>query len=489
MSSDIWRYLLPEIIVAITGAVILIVDLIWPAPKPAEEPAAVARRAWLAGLGIAGLLAAGVIIATQLVGVTSTQFSGIIVIDPLAVFFKFLFIAIAILVLLMSIEAVPKFSRWTAEFYALVVWCTLGCMLLASANELFTIFLCLQLTSLPLIVLIGFAKRDPKSGEAALKYLLLVLVSTAVLLYGMSLIYGSLGTSTLPEIGQRLASAKTVTPVLALGLVLLLTGFAFKITAAPFHYWVPDAYEGAPTPVTAFMSVGSKFAGFALALRIIIEALKVPLDWSLIFGVMAALSMFIGNLGAIRQTNIKRMLAYSGIAQAGYLLVGVAALSGAGISAVLFYAVAYTFANLAAFGAVMVVANSTGSTEIEDYAGLAKRSPLIALSLAVALLSLGGLPLMAGFMAKFYVFLSAVNSGLLWLVAIGVLNSVISLYYYLRVVYVMYVREAETPEPLRIDRISAAAMSFCVAGVLVLGILPETVMRAAGRAAASLFGG
>ena len=216
----------------------------------------------------------------------------------------------------------------------------------------------------------------------------------------------------------------------------------------------------------------------------------MPLDWSLIFGVMAALSMFIGNLGAIRQTNIKRMLAYSGIAQAGYLLVGVAALSGAGISAVLFYAIAYTLANLAAFGAVIVVANATGSIEIEDYAGLARRSPLIALSLAVALLSLGGLPLMAGFMAKFYVFLSAVNSGLLWLVAIGVLNSVISLYYYLRVVYVMYVREAEdAPRRSRIDRLSAAAMSFCIAGVLVLGILPESVMRAAGRAAASLFGG
>jgi NADH-quinone oxidoreductase subunit N len=359
-------------------------------------------------------------------------------------------------------------------------------MLLASANELFTIFLCLQLTSLPLIVLIGFAKRDPKSGEASLKYLLLVLVSTAVLLYGMSLIYGSLGTSTLPEIGERLAGT-TLTPVLALGLVLLLTGFAFKITAAPFHWWVPDAYEGAPTPVTAFMSVGSKFAGFALALRIIIEALKVPLNWSLIFGVMAALSMFIGNLGAIRQTNIKRMLAYSGIAQAGYLLVGVAALSGAGISAVLFYAIAYTLANLAAFGAVIIVANATGSTEIEDYAGLARRSPLIALALAVALLSLGGLPLMAGFMAKFYVFLSAAKEGLIWLVAIGVINSVISLYYYLRVVYVMYVQEGPA-EKLTIDRRAAVAMTFSVAGVLVLGILPDSVMRAALVASSALFG-
>ncbi len=392
MTSEMWRYLLPEIVVVLTGAFILIADLIWIEPKPgaavpSPEPdaaeadttaTAVRSRAWLAWIGIAGLVVAAGVLTANLGG-RATMFQGIIVIDPLAVFFKYLFLGIGILVLLMSMEAVPRFSRWTAEFYALVVWCTLGNMLLASANELFTIFLCLQLTSLPLIVLIGFAKRDPKSGEASLKYLLLVLVSTAVLLYGMSLIYGSLGTSTLPEIGKRLAAGNTLTPVIALGLVLLLTGFAFKITAAPFHWWVPDAYEGAPNPVTAFMSVGSKFAGFALALRIIIEALRVPLDWSLIFGVMAAISMFIGNLGAIRQTNIKRMLAYSGIAQAGYLLVGVAALSGAGISAVLFYAIAYTLANLAAFGAVIVVANATGSVEIEDYAGLSRRSPLIAL--------------------------------------------------------------------------------------------------------------
>ena len=197
----------------------------------------------------------------------------------------------------MSVNAVPKFTRWTAEFYALMLWTILGSMLLASAAELFTIFLSLQLTSLPLIVLVGYAKRDPRSGEAALKYLLLVLVSTAVLLYGMSLIYGSLGTSTLSEIAKTLASDSSIDPIVAMGLVLLLTGFAFKITAAPFHYWVPDAYEGAPTPVTAFMSVGSKFAGFALALRVIVTAERVPLNWSLIFGVMAAISMTLGNLG------------------------------------------------------------------------------------------------------------------------------------------------------------------------------------------------
>jgi NADH-quinone oxidoreductase subunit N len=423
----------------------------------------------------------------SIAGVTKTLFNGIIEIDPLSAFFELLFIGIGVLVIIMSVEAVPKFTRWTAEFYALIVWTILGSMLLASAAELFTIFLSLQLTSLPLIVLVGYAKRDPRSGEAALKYLLMVLVSTAVLLYGMSLIYGSLGTSTLSEIGLKLSRLDHVEPVVALGLVLLLSGFAFKITAAPFHYWVPDAYEGAPTPVTAFMSVGSKFAGFALALRVIVAAERVPLDWRIIFGVLAAISMTLGNLGAIRQTNIKRMLAYSGIAQAGYLLVGVAAFSGGGVSALLFYTLAYGAANLAAFAVVIIVANATGSEQIESYGGLSKRNPLLALALMIALLSLAGLPLMAGFMAKFYVFLSAAQVGLFWLVAIGVANSVISVYYYLRVVLVMYVGEGPA-EPMRIDRHAAVALCVALAGVVVLGIVPESAMVAAAHAAAALFG-
>jgi NADH-quinone oxidoreductase subunit N len=478
-----YAYLLPEIIIALLGALLIVVDLIWPAYNERTGRCAT----WPAYLAIVGMVAAAVAVI-RLAGVTKTLFNGIIQIDPLAAFFKLIFLGIGILVVLMSVNAVPKFTRWTAEFYALMVWTILGSMLLASAAELFTIFLSLQLTSLPLIVLVGYAKRDPRSGEAALKYLLLVLVSTSVLLYGMSLIYGALGTSTLSEIGAALAREKTVNPVVAMGLVLLLTGFAFKITAAPFHYWVPDAYEGAPTPVTAFMSVGSKFAGFALALRVVVTAEAVPLNWHLIFGVMAAISMTLGNLGAIRQKNIKRMLAYSGIAQAGYLLVGVAAFSSWGIASLLFYTLAYGAANLAAFAAVIIVANSTKSELIEDYAGLSKRSPLLALALTVSLLSLAGFPLMAGFMAKFFVFLSAAQAGLIWLVAIGVINSVISAYYYLRVAFVMYVREGPD-EPMRIDPQAAVALSIAVAGVFVLGIIPEAAMTAASRAAAALFGG
>ena len=481
--TSTYYYLLPEIIVALTGVGLLVADLIW----PAHDEASGRSHTWPAYVAMLGLLAAAISVM-PLIGVTKTLFNGIIEVDQLSAFFELLFIGIGLLVVLMSVETVPTFTRWTAEFYALVVWTILGSMLLASAAELFTIFLSLQLTSLPLIVLVGYAKRDPKSGEAALKYLLLVLVSTAVLLYGMSLIYGSLGTSTLSEIGVKLSQERHIEPVVALGLVLLLSGFAFKITAAPFHYWVPDAYEGAPTPVTAFMSVGSKFAGFALALRVITTAEHVPLNWRLIFGVLAAISMTLGNLGAIRQTNIKRMLAYSGIAQAGYLLVGVAAFSSAGVSALLFYMLAYACANLAAFAVVIIVSNATGSQLIEEYSGLSKRNPLLALALMAALLSLAGLPLMAGFMAKFNVFLAAAQGGLFWLVGIGVLNSVISVYYYLRVVLVMYVGEGPA-EPMKVDRHAAIALAVALVGVLVLGIVPESAMVAATHAAAILFRG
>jgi NADH-quinone oxidoreductase subunit N len=480
-------YLMPEIIVVLTGALIIVIDLILPQGEEHD-------RRWLAYVGIAGLVLAAAA-AVRLDSTLTAQhaqgarmFEGIIVLDPLGYYFKLLFIGIAIIVLLLTADSIQRFTKWPAEFYAFILWCTLGHMLLASAAELFTIFLALQLTSLPLIVLIGYAKHDQRSGEASLKYLLMVMVSTAVLLYGMTLIYGSLGTSTISEVGAKLASMPSVGPALALGLVLLVTGFAFKITAAPFHYWVPDVYEGAPTPVTAFLSVGSKFAGFALALRIIVTGLHIRLDFGLIFGLMAALSMTWGNLAAIRQTSIKRMLAYSGIAQAGYLLIGVAAMSREGIGGLLFYAAAYTFANLAAFGVIIVFSTTTGSDEISAYSGLSKRAPLLALALAVSLMSLGGLPLMAGFMAKFYVFLYAVRSGLAWLVAVGVLNSVVSLYYYLRVVGVMYVGEGDTSE-IHVPLPAGLAMSFCSAGVLVLGLFPEPMLRAAQHAAAALFGG
>lgn len=476
----------PELIVALTGALVLIADLIARPPAPDADPV---PRPWAAATSLVGLALAAAA-TLRLSGASATLFDGVVVLDPLTVFFRLLFIAIASAVIASSVGPLVRFTRWHAEFHALVLWCTVGHMLLAASGELFTIFIALQLTSLPLIALIGMAKSDPRSGEASLKYLLLVLVSTAVLLYGMTLIYGALGTSTIREIGELLRKAEDVQPALALGLVLLLTGFAFKITAVPFHYWVPDVYHGAPTPVSAFLSVGSKFAGFALALRIIVTGLRAPLDYHLLFAVMAALSMTFGNLAAIRQTDVKRMLAYSGIAQAGYLLVGLAALTERGVAGLLFYAIAYSAANLLAFLGVMAAEHGTGSTRIEALGGLAHSSPALALALTTGLLSLAGLPLLGGFIAKFAVFLAAAeNPRLVWVVGVGVVNSVISLYYYLRVVWQLWVAEpaAHAAPDGRLG--GRAALIACAALVLVSGVAPEPLLRASALAAHALFSG
>lgn len=476
------RALAPELIVGLTGALVLIIDLIW-IRLPGSDRSGAPRLAYLAATGLA---VAGVAAAAQ-AGISATLFDGLLVVDPLTTFFRLLFIGVGIVVLVASVDSLPHFTPWFAEFYALILWCTMGNMLLASIGELFTLYLCLQLTSLPLIVLIGFAKNDPRSGEAALKYLLLVLVSTAVFLYGLTFVYGALGTSTISEMATRLAQPGALAPVIALGLVLLLTGFAFKITAAPFQFWVPDVYEGAPTAVTAFLSVGSKIAGFALALRVIVTGLRVPLDWTLIFTVMAVLSMTLGNLGALRQTSIKRMLAYSGIAQAGYLLVGLAAVSETGVASVLFYTVVYSLSNLLAFAAVIVFADETGGDSIADYAGLARRAPIAALGLSVGLLSLAGLPLFAGFMAKFYVFLFAAEAGLVWLVLIAVANSVVALYYYLRVVWQVWVPDTDE-RVLTVPARTSMVMSVCAVGVVMLGVFPEPLLNVANIAAGALFG-
>lgn len=476
----------PELIVAATGALVLVIDLI---ARPQAPDATPAPKPWVAAVGLVGLALAA-IATIRLSGVSTTLFDGVVVLDQLTVFFRLLFIAVASVVIAASVGPLVRFTRWHAEFGALVLWCTVGHMLLAASGELFTIFIALQLTSLPLIALIGLAKSDPRSGEASLKYLLLVLVSTAVLLYGMTLIYGALGTSTISEIGELLKSARGVQPALALGLVLLLTGFAFKITAVPFHYWVPDVYQGAPTPVSAFLSVGSKFAGFALALRIIVTGLRAPIDHHLLFAVMAALSMTFGNLAAIRQTDAKRMLAYSGIAQAGYLLVGLAALTERGVAALLFYAIAYSAANLLSFVSIMAVEHGAGSTRIEVLAGLARTSPALALALTTGLLSLAGLPLLGGFIAKFAVFLAAAEDPrLVWVVAVAVVNSVISLYYYLRVVWQLWVAEPATATALENRIGERVALIACAALVVISGVAPEPLLRASAAAARALFGG
>lgn len=475
--------LAPQLTVALTGALILIVDLVRPSTAPKTRPG----RPDLAYLGIAGLAVAAVL-TTVRTQTRAVLFGGTLVIDPLTIYLDLAFLAIGIVVLLVSIDALPRFTAWPAEYYALVVWCTLGNMLVAPSADLVTLFLAFQLTSVPLIALIALGKRESRSREASLKYLVVTLVSMALLLYGMSFVYGVAGTSDMAGIGAVLADGP-ISALMAVGLVLMLSGFGFKITAAPFQQWAPDVYEGAPTAVVAFLSTGSKLAGFAFALRFVATALGTRADAHLAFAVLAVASMLVGNLGALQQTDIKRLLAYSGIAQAGYILLGLAAMTRTGIAAVLFYLVAYALAGLLAFTLIIALTHTLGSEQIDDYHGLGVRSPWPAFALAVAFLSLAGLPLTAGFMAKLYVFFAAAQEGLFWLVLIAVANTVMAFYYYLRVVWNLFVPDEHHAEKVVLTTRQSIAVAIGVAGIIFIGVLPGALLGVADRAAGVLFGG
>jgi NADH-quinone oxidoreductase subunit N len=334
------------------------------------------------------------------------------------------------------------------------------------------------LTGISLYVLAGFLK-DPKSSEAGLKYLLLGAVASAVLLYGMAMVFGLTGKTHLSEIVQVVsAGGISGNTALLTGIVFLIGGFGFKIATVPFQMWVPDVYEGAPTPITAYLSVASKAAGFAVILRVFFEALgPASVDWGMVFAVLAAITMTIGNIVAIAQTNIKRLLAYSSIAHAGYLMIGLAAATNTGSSAVVFYLACYAVTNLGAFIAIIAISNRIGSDAIADYSGMSKRSPLLALALALCLISLTGIPPTAGFMAKLYVFKAGVDADLIWLVVIGLINTVIAAYYYLRIVKLMYLGEPVSEERVRSSTSLSVALSLACFGVLLLGIYPWLVLK------------
>jgi len=432
-------------------------------------------------------------------GSSQAIFNNMLAVDNFALFFKLLFLGIAALVILSSVDYVSKFARFQGEYYALVLLSTLGMMLMAAATELITIYIALELTSISLYILVGFLK-DSKSTEASLKYLLLGAVASAVLLYGMALVFGFTGKTQLGEIAQVIQAMSPQTllasPALILGIVLLIAGFGFKIAAIPFHMWVPDVYEGAPTPITAYLSVASKAAGFAIILRVFYSAFGLPqwlsLDWGMIFAVLAAIGMTLGNVVAIPQTNIKRMLGYSSIAQAGYLMVGLAAVGFSpaadilGRSGVIFFLASYALTNMGAFIAIIAISNKLNSDLIKDYSGMFKRAPFLALALTLCLISLIGMPPAAGFMAKFYIFSAAVQHNLLWLVVIAVINSVISAYYYLRVVKVMWLGEPASEEKVPSSGALRVALALSCLGVLLLGVIPGFVMRLT-EMAASMF--
>ena len=377
-------------------------------------------------------LAIPIAFTVMLWGESESSFGGMLVLDGFSLFFKFLILSIAALVIISSVDYVNKFARFQGEYYALILFSAGGLMLMASTGELISIYVALELSSISLYALVSFLK-DSKSSEAGLKYMILGAISSAVLLFGMAFVYGLTGTTHLDQIADKVSALVSSgqlwdSPALILGMILMVAGFGFKIASVPFQMWVPDVYEGAPTPITAYLSVASKAAGFAVILRVFYTAFGIPLlsdSWALVFAVLGAISMTIGNVVALAQTNIKRMLGYSSIAHAGYLMVGLAAVSSLGRSGILFFLATYALSNLGAFIAIIAISNKTGSDEISDYTGMARRSPVLALVLAFCLISLIGIPPTGGFIAKIYIFNAAIQQDLLWLVIIAVLNSVI----------------------------------------------------------------
>jgi len=411
---------------------------------------------------------------------------GMLRLDAAGFVFRLIFLLGAAVTALFALESPTLRER--GEFFALLLVSTLGMSLMASSADLVMLYLAIETTSIPLYVLAGFILHDQKSVESGVKYLLFGAMASGIMLFGFSLLYGFTGSTQLYEIAGKLMGFQPVLLSVA-ALLMVLVGFAFKISAVPLHFWAPDVYEGAPSPVAGFLSTASKAAGFAVLMRVALASFPADLAnvWPLIVAVMATASMILGNFLAVAQKNIKRLLAYSSIAQAGYILIGVAAANSLGISGALYYLMAYLVTNLAAFGIVTLVGRAIGSDEISSYAGLSRRSPALGMALLAALLSLGGIPPFAGFFGKLLVFASAIQANLVWLAVVGILNAIVGLYYYLNVLKVVYLyRSADDAQPLSLSPGWTAALVVCVVGILVLGFIFSPWYTWANQAAGSL---
>jgi len=417
-------------------------------------------------------------------------FNGFLKTDELALFFKTIILLATLYTLLASFRYFESHNiRHRSEFLAILLFSAAGASSLTSAQEIITLYVSLETLSISSFLLAAFMKKDRASNEAGMKYLLLGVFSSALLLFGFSYLYGLTGTTVIAEIGKSL-SAQPVSSIEVFAVILVVAGLAFKISLAPFHMWTPDVYEGAPTPVTAYLSIASKSAGFAAFVRLFWVGLSAPSIapiWIGLFSILAALSMILGNLEALPQTNIKRLLGYSSIAQAGYLSVGFMVGGQLGITALLFYLFVYLFANMGVFLTATIVSSKIGSEQIVDYAGLWKRSPFLGVVLMVGLLSLAGLPPFAGFVGKWYLFSAAISKGYIWLVVIGVIFSVVSLYYYLQVVRRALFLEPKDVSPIEIGPYEKLALGVSVVVIILLGFWPTVMLQAAQSAASSLF--
>ncbi|HEX7401672.1 MAG TPA: NADH-quinone oxidoreductase subunit N [candidate division Zixibacteria bacterium] len=474
------RLILPEIIVCFFAILILILD-----PFLSKE-----KKIWSAHLAWIAVVIT-FIANLRLWNFQGTAFTDMYMVDNYATFFKFIFLVGSFLIILVSMSYLKREEILHGEYFSLILFSTLGMMLLASGFDLIIIFLGLEIMSVSLYVLAGFKRDALGSNEASLKYFLIGAFATGFLLYGIVMIYGSVGSTNLNQIISSILGGQTVPDLLIWsGAGLLLVGFGFKIAAVPFHMWVPDVYQGAPTPITAFISAGPKAAGFAALLRVFLFSFPtIKPDWTMIVWIMAALTMSLGNIIAIAQSDIKRMLAYSSIAHAGYVLVALVGGGAVGISSALFYLLAYTFMNIGAFTVVIALGRKgQENTNLEDFKGLSSRSPVLALLMTIFLLSLAGFPPTAGFMAKFYVFSSAVKTGFVGLVIIGVLNSLVSVYYYLRIVVFMFMQppQAET-EKIRLAFGVGMVLFISTWFVLQMGIFPQSLLNWAQASVSSIF--
>ncbi len=416
--------------------------------------------------------------------------------DILALFFKVIFLGSAFMAVGSSFGlASDKIKNHRGEYYGLILFSTVGMMFLSSSNELISLYVGLELTTIPLFILAAYYKDNKISVEAGLKYFIVGAFSSAILLYGLSLLYGFTGTTDLTMIKINLSllflSAGKIGPGLILAIVMIVAGIGFKLALVPFHMWAPDVYQGAPTPITAFLSVGSKAAGVVAFARIFVHGLVAfsdevmrPLDWGIIVAVLAAAAMILGNITALRQHNIKRMLAYSSIAQIGYVMIGMVAVSELGIASVGFYMFMYLFANMGAFAVATIFNDKTGSDSISSYSGLSKSSPALAACMAIFLLSLTGIPPLGGFAAKYMVFAAGIEAGYNWLVILGLLTAVVSLYYYANVIKMMYFSSDNPDIKINIHPAARLVLVLGIIGIIIFGIYPEPVLKFAMESAA-----
>ncbi len=478
-SSSTLLAILPEALIVVLALLVLGFDLVWPESR---------RR----GLGILTAVGLALILGVALLFSRPTGdgllvFGGMIRHDWVAFVFRGMFIFAGAISSLLSLD-VDGIGR-KGEYYAIMLAAILGMNFMAASADLIMLYLSLETTSIALYMLAGFLREDDASAEAGLKYFLFGSFTSTVMLYGFSLLYGFTGQTNLYLLAASLTGAGTPVAAVALALVLLLVGFGFKVAAVPFHFWTPDVYEGAPTPITAFVSTASKAAGFAVLVRVLLVVFPgIELQWGALIAAIAAATMTLGNVLALAQRNIKSMLAYSSIAHAGYALVGFVAVSQLGVASVIFYLMTYVLTNLAAFAVVVLFARAAGSDQIADYAGLSRRSPGLALAMMVAFLSLAGMPPLAGFFGKFYVFAAAIQGGLIWLAVVGVLNAIVGLYYYLTVLKVVYLYRSENDDkPIAIPRPYVIALAVCSFGILLLGTLSAPWFNWAWTAAGNLF--